>query len=61
MSDDAHAGSFRQDVETRGQYAVMVMNKSDARPAMVSLEVRTDSIQTRMWWRRCFRRGAGWR
>jgi hypothetical protein len=42
VSDDGLSGAFRRIVDTRGQYTVVVINKSGARPALVSLEVRTD-------------------
>jgi hypothetical protein len=42
MSDDAHSAGFRRMMDSRGQYAVVVINKRGAPTAMVSLEVRTD-------------------
>ena len=42
VSEDAHSAGFRRMMDTRGQYAVVVINKRGAPPAMVSLEVRTD-------------------
>ena len=42
VSDDARSGAFRRIVDTRGQYAVALVNKRGARPAMVSLELHTD-------------------
>jgi len=42
VSDDARSATFRRIVDTKGQYAVVVVNKAGALPAMVSLEVRTD-------------------
>lgn len=42
VSDDGRSAGFRRMMDTRGQYAVVVINKRGAAPAMVSLEVRTD-------------------
>jgi hypothetical protein len=42
VSDGAHSGAFRRMLDTRGQYAVVVMNRRGGGPATVSLEVRTD-------------------
>ena len=42
ISENGRAGSFRRVLDTRGQYVVVVINKSNARPVTVTLEVRTD-------------------
>ena len=42
VSDNARSAGFRRMMDTRGQYAVVVINKRGAPVAMVSLEVRTD-------------------
>jgi len=42
LSETGRTGSFRRVLDTRGQYVVVVINKSNARPATVTLEVRTD-------------------
>jgi hypothetical protein len=41
-SPRSQAGSFRQTVDDRGQYAVVVVNEKNAPAVMVSLEVSTE-------------------
>ena len=42
LSENGRSGAFRRILDTRGQYVVVVINKSNAHAAMVALEVRTD-------------------
>lgn len=42
ISENGRAGAFRRILDGRGQYVVVVINQSKARPATVTLEVRTD-------------------
>ena len=39
---DGRNGTFRRIIDTRGQYAVVVMNARGAPPATVSLHVKTN-------------------
>jgi len=42
ISVTGRSGAFRRILETRGQYVVVVVNKSKTKPAMVTLELRTN-------------------